>query len=72
MDGRLHTSLDTFFSPESIAVIGSVKRGKIAGQIITQLREGGYRGGIWAVNPKGTPPEDDPDVPPADSVLAVP
>lgn len=72
MDRRLHTSLDAFFSPETIAVIGSVKRGKIAGQIITQLHEGGYRGGIWAVNPNGTPPEDDPDVPAADSVLGIP
>lgn len=72
MEKKLRKSLDTFFSPETIAVIGSVKRGKIAIQIITQLREGGCRGGIWAVNPKGAPPEHYPDIPAADSVCKIP
>lgn len=62
MDARLQKALDTLFHPESIAVVGSVKQGKIAQQIITQLRGGAYSGTIWAVNPKAQAPEGMPDV----------
>lgn len=50
-------SLDRLLNAETIAVIGSVKRGKIAHQILTQLEAGGYSGNLWAVNPKAESPE---------------
>jgi len=69
MGKNMRTVLDSMFNPRAVAVIGSVKEGKIAHQIITQLRAGGYTGGyeaacsedagreaIWAVNPKGLSP----------------
>ncbi|MFO7849421.1 MAG: CoA-binding protein, partial [Spirochaetia bacterium] len=49
--------LDHLFYPRSIAVIGSVKRGRIGNQIITQLSEGGFSGSLWAVNPSSESPE---------------
>ncbi|MFP4617530.1 MAG: acetate--CoA ligase family protein [Spirochaetaceae bacterium] len=49
--------LDHLFYPRSIAVVGSVKSGRIGKQIITQLREGGFSGSLWAVNPSAEGPE---------------
>jgi acetate---CoA ligase (ADP-forming) len=50
------------FSPNRTAIFGSVKNGKIAHQIITQLFEGGYKGKLHAVNPKAEVPEGFPKV----------
>jgi acetyltransferase len=48
---------DRLFDPKTVAVIGSVKRNKIAHQLITQLIAGRFPGTIVAVNPKGESPE---------------
>ena len=43
-----------FFEPTSIAVIGaSEKPHSTGGLVIHNLREGGFTGSVWAVNPKG-------------------
>jgi len=55
-------ALDIFFNPEKIAVFGSVKQGKIAHQILTQLVSGSFRGSLCAVNPKGKSPAEFPQV----------
>jgi len=55
-------ALDAFFSPGRIAIFGSVKHGKIAHQIFTQLVSGSFRGALCAVNPKGERPAEFPQV----------
>jgi acetyltransferase len=55
-------ALDALFNPERIAVFGSVKQGKIAHQILTQLVSGSFRGALCAVNPKGESPAEFPQV----------
>ena len=55
-------ALDAFFNPVGIAVFGSVKHGKIAHQIITQLVLGSFHGTLCAVNPKGERPAEFPQV----------
>ncbi len=43
-----------FFEPGTIAVIGaSEKPHSMGGLVIRNLREGGFAGSVWAVNPKG-------------------
>ncbi|MBB3189099.1 bifunctional acetate--CoA ligase family protein/GNAT family N-acetyltransferase [Halomonas cerina] len=43
-----------FFEPRTIAVIGASERAySIGGMVIRNLREGGFTGSLWAVNPKG-------------------
>ncbi|SFT67880.1 bifunctional acetate--CoA ligase family protein/GNAT family N-acetyltransferase [Halomonas saccharevitans] len=43
-----------FFEPGTIAVIGaSEKPHSMGGLVIRNLREGGFPGSVWAVNPKG-------------------
>ncbi len=54
---RAEKGLARLFHAQSIAVVGSVKRGKIAYQILTQLTDGRYPGAVWALNPKGEKPE---------------
>jgi acetyltransferase len=45
-------NLKTFFSPRAIAVVGvSRNRKKIGSRIYANLRDGGYRGRIYPVNP---------------------
>ncbi len=61
MAGKSHP-LDCLFKPEAVAVVGSVKKGKIAHQIITQVVEGGYQGSLYAVNPKAEKPDGFPQV----------
>jgi len=56
-------SLDRLFHPRSVAVFGSVKRGKIGHQLLTQLVEGGFPGALLAVNPRAEAPEGLPSVP---------
>ncbi len=55
-------ALDALFNPERIAVFGSVKHGKIAHQILTQLVSGSFRGALCAVNPKGESPAEFPQI----------
>ena len=62
MEAKMKQQLDALFYPERVAIIGSVKKGKIANQIITQLREGDYPGTIYAINPKAERPEGFPDI----------
>lgn len=55
-------ALDSLFYPRGIVVFGSVKHGKIAHQILTQLVSGSFRGVLCAVNPKGESPAEFPQV----------
>ncbi|MBM4024913.1 MAG: CoA-binding protein, partial [Planctomycetes bacterium] len=46
-------SLQSFFHPKSVAVIGaSRQKGKVGFEMLTNLIAGGYRGKIFPVNPK--------------------
>lgn len=46
-------SLEKFFGPKSVAVVGaSQKKGKVGHEILTSLIGGGYKGEIFAVNQK--------------------
>lgn len=42
---------DNFFSPKAVAFAGSIKPGKIGYEIIKSMKEGGYAGRIYPVNP---------------------
>lgn len=42
-----------FFEPESIALFGSIKPGKIGHQILASIREGGFSGKVYPINPAG-------------------
>lgn len=72
MEGNLSAAFKALFSPESLAVVGSVKAGKIAHQILTQLSRGGFEGSLWAVNPKGEAPEELSGVQPVRSIADIP
>ena len=51
----VHGTLDTFFVPRSIAVIGAGRRrGRIGAEIFHNLLSGGFPGDVFAVNPHGT------------------
>jgi len=51
----VHGTLDTFFVPRSIAVIGAGRRrGRIGAEIFHNLSTGGFPGDVFAVNPHGT------------------
>jgi len=45
--------LNFFFYPSSVAVFGSFKRGAIVYEILRNIVEGGFKGEIIPVNPKG-------------------
>jgi len=46
-------SLETFFSPDSIAIVGaSSQKGKVGYEILTNLIKSGYEGELWPVNHK--------------------
>ncbi len=46
-------SLEGFFTPESVAVVGaSNTEGKVGYEILRSLRDGGYEGTVWPVNHK--------------------
>jgi acetate---CoA ligase (ADP-forming) len=50
---RNRADLDVVFSPRSIAIIGATPdKGRAGGQPLHYLREFGYEGGIYPVNPK--------------------
>ena len=47
--------LDSLFDPRSVAVIGASQRPASVGATVWRnLREGGFAGARWAVNPKYT------------------
>lgn len=47
--------LDMFFNPKGVAVIGaSADRGKLGNQVLANLIESGYKGGLYPINPKAT------------------
>ena len=46
-------SLDAFFQPNSVAIVGaSREKGKVGYEILTSMQRGGFEGSIWPVNPK--------------------
>ena len=48
-------SLEKFFSPQSVAIVGaSQKKGKVGYEILTSMVKGGYEGKIFPVNHKAT------------------
>lgn len=51
---RVHSTLEPFFSPRTIAVIGAGRRrGSIGAEIFLNLATGGFKGDVFAVNPHG-------------------
>lgn len=46
-------AFDAFFKPKAVAFAGSIKPGKIGYEIIKSMKEGGYQGNIYPVNPAG-------------------
>lgn len=51
---RVHTTLDPFFSPRAVAVVGAGRRrGTIGAEIFLNLAKGGFKGDVFAVNPNG-------------------
>jgi len=45
--------LDSFFMPEGVVFFGSIKGGKIGYQILSSMKEGGYQGKVYPINPAG-------------------
>ena len=46
-------SLESFFNPKSIAIVGaSRQKGKVGYEILVNMVEAGYEGEIYPVNPK--------------------
>ncbi|MEW5814286.1 MAG: acetate--CoA ligase family protein [Spirochaetota bacterium] len=70
MNGK-RPALAALFNPRQVAVFGSVKQGKMAHQILTQLTAGSFQGSLYAVNPKGESPEEFPQIPGYRSLNAV-
>ena len=62
MPAGVKRALDSLFHPRTVAVFGSVKEGKIAHQIVTQMVRVGYAGRLVAVNPKADSPDGFPQV----------
>ncbi len=49
------SGLEKFFNPSSVAVIGaSMKKGKIGHDVLLNIKESGYKGKIYPINPKDT------------------
>jgi len=45
--------LDSFFNPRSVAIVGASRQeGKVGYEILANMIEAGYKGGIFPVNPK--------------------
>ena len=63
-------SVKSIFSPRSIAVVGASRnRGQLGAEILNNLRTTGFKGPLYAVNPKITDIEGIPSFP---SVAAIP
>lgn len=56
-------TLDHFFNPRGVVVIGSTAPGKLGYELIRQLQAGGYAGALYAVNPKAQGVGDVPGFP---------
>ena len=66
-------SLESFFDPGSVAVVGaSRQKGKVGHEIVAGLIGGGFPGKIFPVNPKATEVEGLPCHPNLQSIGAVP
>jgi acyl-CoA synthetase (NDP forming) len=63
MDNSVKRALDRLFYPRTVAVFGSVREGKIAHQIVTQMVRVGFTGRLVVVNPKAEGPEGFAQVP---------
>ena len=51
--GRARSALESFFTPASVAVIGATEReGSVGRTVLGNLVHSGYRGRVFAVNPK--------------------
>jgi len=46
-------TIENLFYPRGVAVAGSMSHGKLGYVLLKQLLDGGYEGGLYAVNPKG-------------------
>ena len=44
---------DSFFTPEGVVFLGSIKPGKIGYEILKSMNEGGHEGKVYPVNPSG-------------------
>ncbi|NIQ39247.1 MAG: acetyl CoA synthetase, partial [Proteobacteria bacterium] len=44
---------DSFFEPKSVTVFGSIKPGKIGYEITKSMKDGGFQGEIYPINPAG-------------------
>ncbi|MBN1836518.1 MAG: CoA-binding protein, partial [Spirochaetales bacterium] len=66
------SGLQRLFTPQGVAVLGSVKPGKIGHQLLTQLMAGGFSGSLYAVNPGAEAPAEYPAVQAFASVAAIP
>jgi acyl-CoA synthetase (NDP forming) len=42
-----------FFNPEGVAFLGSIKPGKIGYEILKSVKEGGFEGRVYPINPAG-------------------
>ena len=58
-----------FFYPGSVAIIGSMGAGKLGAILAGQIQAGGYRGSLFAVNPKA---EGAAGIPGYPSAVAIP
>jgi acyl-CoA synthetase (NDP forming) len=45
--------LDAFFEPRGVAFFGSIRQGKIGHEILMSVKEGGYPGHVYPINPAG-------------------
>ena len=48
-----HEIFDSFFMPEGVAFLGSIKPGKIGYEILKSMKEGGFQGKVYPINPAG-------------------
>jgi acyl-CoA synthetase (NDP forming) len=65
----VQSTLAPFFTPKTIAVVGSGRqRGSVGSEIFLNLAKRGFRGDVFAVNPSGTTVEDRPAWPTASSI----
>lgn len=53
-------SVHHFFNPRGVAVVGSMNEGKLGYELLRQIILGGYRGNLYAVNPKAQGALDTP------------
>lgn len=66
---RVHSTLEPFFSPKTVAVVGAGRhRGSIGAEIFLNLARGGFRGDVFAVNPHGLAVDNTPAWPSVSSI----